>query len=85
MSQFCKGICKKTAVPVIKEKNHSMYIDNKHCSTCSTTGNPIFFKTKEIICPCCRSRLGIKPKRKSEKEVYEIHKSLITSKKEDKK
>ena len=76
MSQHCKNICLNLAVPKNTEKNHSMYVEHKHCSICL-----VFLKIDDNICPCCRSRLGTRPKTKREKEVYDAHmKSLIVSK-----
>ena len=81
MSQVCKNICHNMAVPVKRIKGFSMYVENKHCSTCSVVGTPIFLKIDDNICPCCRSKLGTRPKTKREKEVYDTHmKSLIISK-----
>ena len=69
MTQVCTGVCeryKKESI-VSKLKNYTTSLPanfryqsgQKWCTLCSQ-----FFFTKEILCPCCRTRLRSKPRTK---------------------
>ncbi|RNJ78991.1 MAG: hypothetical protein D9C04_06195 [Nitrosopumilus sp. B06] len=58
MAQVCRGLCERLK-PASFAGNLRYTIGQKWCSLCA-----LFFFTKEIACPCCKTRLRSKPRSK---------------------
>ncbi|PBO84886.1 MAG: hypothetical protein COA77_07295 [Thaumarchaeota archaeon] len=68
MAQVCTGICERYKKEAITEKmkqtvslpNNFRYdTGQKYCTLCS-----LFFFTNKVTCPCCKTRLRNKSRRK---------------------
>ncbi len=58
MTQTCKGVCERLK-PKSLTNNLRYKFGQKWCSLCA-----LFFFSKEIMCPCCKTRLRSKPRSK---------------------
>jgi len=51
MVQVCIGICEQIKAKVL-QSNLNYKVGHKRCTLCS-----YFFDTKDLRCPCCKTRL----------------------------
>ena len=58
MGQICHGLCERLKSTSIRN-NLRYKMGHKRCSLCAH-----FFITDEIRCPCCKTRLRVKPRTK---------------------
>ena len=61
MGQTCHGLCERLKSHSIKN-NLRYQMGHKRCSLCA-----LFFITDEIRCPCCQTRLRVKPRTRKRK------------------
>lgn len=56
MAQVCKGVCEHIHAMTYTGKMHYQR-GHKWCACCAR-----FFLVKNIVCPCCKTRLRTKPR-----------------------
>ena len=61
MGQTCHGLCEHLKSHSIKN-NLRYQMGHKRCSLCA-----LFFITDEIRCPCCQTKLRVKPRTRKRK------------------
>ncbi|MEK0336135.1 MAG: hypothetical protein QQN41_01725 [Nitrosopumilus sp.] len=61
MGQTCHGLCERLKSHSIKN-NLRYQMGHKRCSLCA-----LFFVTDEIRCPCCQTKLRVKPRTRKRK------------------
>ena len=59
MGQVCYGLCERQIKSTPIRNNMRYKMGQKRCSLCAS-----FFITNENRCPCCKTRLRVKPRTK---------------------
>ena len=63
MAQTCIGLCER--LKTIPTKNNLRYkTGQKRCSLCAH-----YFYTEDPRCPCCKTRLRVKPRNRNRKNI----------------